>query len=68
MWEKAELLSTSYNSFYVRPAKVWNTFSIDIRDATKSVPSFLKTLLRKHYKDLTNSIFIPADPRTLKSV
>ena len=48
-------------------AKVWNTLPVDIRDTTKSVPSF-KTLLRKHYIDLTSSIFNPDDPRTLKSV
>ena len=44
-----------------------NTLPVDIRDTTKSVPSF-KTLLRKHYIDLTSSIFNPDDPRTLKSV
>ena len=55
------------NSYYIRAAKVWNTLPVDIRDTTKSVPSF-KTLLRKHYIDLTSSIFNPDDPRTLKSV
>ena len=54
------------NSYYIRAAKVWNTLPVDIGDTTKSVPSF-KTLLRKHYIDLTNSIFnpVPDDPRTL---
>ena len=55
------------NSYYIRAAKVWNTLPVDIRDTTKSVPLF-KTLLRKHYIDLTSSIFNPDDPRTLKSV
>jgi hypothetical protein len=46
---------------------VWNTLPSYIRDTTKSIESF-KTLLRKHYKDLTDSVFNPDDPRTLKSV
>ena len=55
------------NSYYIRAAKVWNTLPSHIRDTTKSIASF-KTLLRKHYKDLTDSIFNPDDSRTLKSV
>ncbi len=55
------------NSYYIRAAKVWNTLPSIIRDTTKSLTSF-KTLLRKHYKDLTDSVFNPDDPRTLKSV
>ncbi len=55
------------NSYYIRAAKVWNTLPSNIRDTTKSLTSF-KTLLRKHYKDLTDSVFNPDDPRTLKSV
>ena len=46
---------------------MWNTLPSYIRDTTKSIESF-KTLLRKHYKDLTDSVFNPDDPRTLKSV
>jgi hypothetical protein len=42
---------------------VWNTLPSYIRDTTKSIESF-KTLLRKHYKDLTDSVFNPDDPRT----
>ncbi len=55
------------NSYYTRAAKVCNILPSNIRDTTKSLTSF-KTLLRKHYKDLTDSIFNPGDPRTLKSV
>ncbi len=55
------------NSYYIRAAKVWNTLPSNIRDTTKSLTSF-KTLLHKHYKDLTDSVFNPDDPRTLKSV
>ena len=55
------------NSYYIRAASVWNTLPSYIRDTTKSIESF-KTLLRKHYKDLTDSVFNPDDPRTLKSV
>ena len=55
------------NSYYIRAAKVWNTLPSNIKDTTKSLTSF-KTLLRKHYKDLTDSVFNPDDPRTLKSV
>ena len=67
MWENAELLTTRTVINYIRAAKVWNTLPVDIRDTTKSVPSF-KTLLRKHYINLTSSIFNPDDPspRTLK--
>ena len=54
------------NSYYIRAASVWNTLPSYIRDTTiKSIESF-KTLLRKHYKDLTDSVFNPDDP--LKSV
>jgi hypothetical protein len=55
------------NNYYIRAASVWNTLPSYIRDTTKSIESF-KTLLRKHYKDLTDSVFNPDDPRTLKSV
>ena len=45
-----------------------NTLPIDIRDTTKSVPSF-ETLLRKHYIDLTSmSIFNSDDQRPHKFV
>ena len=44
---------------------MWNTLPSYIRDTTKSIESF-KTLLRKHYKDLTDSVFNTDDPRTLK--
>ena len=37
---------------------MWNTLPSYIRDTTKSIESF-KTLLRKHYKDLTDSVFNP---------
>ena len=52
------------NSYYIRAASVWNTLPSYIRDTTKSIGSF-KTLLRKHYKDLTDSVFNPDDPITL---
>ena len=64
----AKCRTVSYQSFYIRSAKVWNNLPFSIRDTTKSLASFKHALLLKYYNNLKEEIYDPDDPRTFKSV
>ena len=55
------------NSFYPRTSRTFNTLPEYLRDNTQSINVF-KTNLRKHYLDLTLTVYDPAVPQTFKSV
>ena len=64
----AKCRTVSYQtSFYIRSAKVWNNLPRCIRDTTKSLASFKRALFM-YYKDLTETIYDPDDPRSFKTV
>ena len=64
----AKCRTVSYQtSFYIRSAKVWNNLPYCIRDTTKSLASFKRALFM-YYKDLTETIYDPEDPRSFKTV
>ena len=64
----AKCRTVSYQtSFYIRSAKVWNNLPCCIRDITKSLASFKRALFM-YYKDLTETIYDPDDPRSFKTV
>ena len=58
---------TFQNSFYSRASRTFNTLPEYLRDNTQSINLF-KTKLRKHYVDLTLTVYDPAVPQTFKSV
>lgn len=58
---------TFQNSFYSRASRTFNTLPEYLRDNTQSINVF-KTKLRKHYVDLTLTVYDPAVPQTFKSV
>ena len=57
---------TFQNSFYSRTSRTFNTLPEYFRDNTQSI--VFKTNLRKHYLDLTLTVYDPAVPQTFKSV
>ena len=64
----AKCRTVSYQtSFYIRSAKVWNNLPCCIRDISKSLASFKRALFM-YYKDLTETIYDPDDPRSFKTV
>ena len=64
----AKCRTVSYQtSFYIRSAKVWNNLPCCIRDINKSLASFKRALFM-YYKDLTETIYDPDDPRSFKTV
>ena len=58
---------TFQNSFYSRASRTFNTLPEYLRVNTQSINVF-KTKLRKHYVDLTLTVYDPAVPQTFKSV
>ena len=58
---------TFQNSFYSRASRAFNTLPEYMRDNTQSINVF-KTNLRKHYLNLTLTVYDPAVPQTFKSV
>ena len=54
-------------SLYSRASRTFNTLPEYLRDNTQSINVF-KTNLKKHYLDLTLTVYDPAVPQTLKSV
>ena len=58
---------TFQNSFYSRASRAFNTLPEHMRDNTQSINVF-KTNLRKHYLNLTLTVYDPAVPQTFKSV
>ena len=59
--------ATFQNSFYPGASRTFNTLPEYLRDNTQSINVF-KTNLRKHYPDLTLTVYDPAVPQTFKSV
>ena len=58
---------TFQNSFYSRASRTLNTLPEYSRDNAQSINVF-KTNLRKHYLDLTLTVYDPAVPQTFKCV
>ena len=58
---------TFQNSFYSRASRAFNTLTEYLKDNTQSINVF-KTKLRKHYVDLTLTVYDPAVLQTFKSV
>ena len=55
------------NQEYSRASRTFNILPEYLRDNTQSI-NVSKTYLRKHYLDLTSTVYDPAVPQTFKSV